>query len=27
VKLGDQIIVSANGPMSLAPYPLCTALL
>jgi Xaa-Pro aminopeptidase len=27
VKLGDQIIVSANGPTSLAPYPYCAALL
>jgi Xaa-Pro aminopeptidase len=27
VKLGDQIIVSTNGPTSLAPYPYCAALL
>jgi hypothetical protein len=27
VKLGDQIIVSANGTTSLAPYPFCAALL
>ena len=26
-KLGDQIIVSANGPTTLAPYPFCAALL
>jgi hypothetical protein len=27
VKLEDQIIVSANGTTSLAPYPFCAALL
>jgi Xaa-Pro aminopeptidase len=27
VKLGDQIVVSENGPTTLAPYPYCAALL
>jgi Xaa-Pro aminopeptidase len=27
VKLGDQIVISANGPTTLAPYPYCAALL
>jgi Xaa-Pro aminopeptidase len=27
VKLGDQIVVSENGPTNLAPYPCCAALL
>jgi Xaa-Pro aminopeptidase len=27
VKLGDQIVVAANGPKELVPYPYCAALL
>jgi Xaa-Pro aminopeptidase len=27
VKLGDQMVVAANGPKDLAPYPYCAALL
>jgi hypothetical protein len=27
VKLGDQIVLTADGPRNLAPYPYCAALL